>query len=50
MDCGFFYVEQKTQVRSHRLDITIRYTFNATKSKYKGSGAGKTEQERLGSN
>lgn len=49
-DCGFFYAEQSTRVRSHRLDISIRYTFNATKSKYKGTGAGKTEQERLGGN
>ena len=49
-DCGFFYTVQKTRSRSHRLDISIRYTFNAQKSKYKGTGAGKAEQERMGSN
>ena len=49
-DCGFFYTVQKTRSRSHRLDISIRYTFNAQKSKYKGTGAGKAEQERMSSN
>ena len=46
-DCGFFYGIQTTRSRSHRLDISIRYTFNAAKSKYKGTGAGKAEQERI---
>ena len=46
-DCGFFYALQKTRSRSHRLDISIRYTFNAQKSKYKGTGAGKAERERM---
>ena len=36
--------------RSHRLDISIRYTFNAQKSKYKGTGAGKAERERMSNN
>jgi len=34
----------KTFGRSHRLDISIRYTFNAQKSKYKGTGAGQAER------
>lgn len=46
-DCGFFYTVQKTRSRSHRLDISIRYTFNAQKSKYKGTGAGQAERERM---
>ena len=46
-DCGFFYTVQKTRSRSHRLDISIRYTFNAQKSKYKGTGAGKAERQRI---
>ncbi len=50
LDCGFFYTVQKTRSRSHRLDISIRYTFNAQKSKYKGTGAGKAEQERMSNN
>ncbi len=36
--------------QKHGLDISIRYTFNAQKSKYKGTGAGKAEQQRMGSN
>ena len=49
-DCGFFYTVQKTRSRSHRLDISIRYTFNASKSKYKGTGAGQAERQRMSSN
>ena len=29
------------------VDISILYTFNAQKSKYKGTGAGKAEQQRM---
>ena len=46
-DCGFFYALQKTRSRNHRLDISIRYTFNAQKSKYKGTGAGESEKARM---
>ena len=49
-DCGFFYGMQTTRSRSHRLDISIRYTFNASKSKYKGTGVGQAERQRMGSN
>ncbi len=49
-DCGFFYTVQKTRSRSHRLDISIRYTFNAQKSKYRGTGAGQAERQRMSSN
>ena len=49
-DCGFFYGVQTTRSRSHRLDISIRYTFNASKSKYKGTGAGQSERQRMSSN
>ena len=31
----------------HRLDISLRYTFNASKSRYKGTGAGKDAQSRM---
>ena len=46
-DCGFFYALQKTRSRNHRLDISIRYTFNAQKSRYKGTGAGNAERQRM---
>ena len=49
-DCGFFYALQKTRSRNHRLDISIRYTFNASNSRYKGTGAGKSVQQRMASN
>ena len=41
---------QTTRSRSHRLDISIRYTFNASKSKYKGTGAGQAERQRMSGN
>ena len=50
LDTGFFNSVQKTRSRNHRLDISIRYAFNASKSKYKGTGAGKAEQERMSNN
>jgi hypothetical protein len=41
----------ESQVRSnHRLNISLRYTFNASKSKYKGTGAGQAERQRMSSN
>jgi hypothetical protein len=32
---------------NHRLDVSLRYTFNASKSRYKGTGAGKDAQTRM---
>ena len=32
---------------NHRLNISLRYTFNASKSKYKGTGAGQAERQRM---
>ncbi len=46
IDCGPNITGQKTK-RGSRLEFSLRYTFNASKSKYKGTGAGKAEQERL---
>ena len=33
---------------SRELQVTVRYKFNATQSKYKGTGAGQEERSRLG--
>jgi hypothetical protein len=33
-----------------RIATFLCYTFNAQKSKYKGTGAGKAEQQRMGNN
>jgi hypothetical protein len=46
-DAGFL-VHTETPVRNnHRLDVSLRYTFNASKSRYKGTGAGKDAQSRM---
>ena len=46
-DCGgYSYWEGKTR-SNHRLNISLRYTFNASKSKYKGTGAGQAERQRM---
>jgi hypothetical protein len=50
MDCGFYHAEEATRRSNHRFNIALRYAFNASKSKYKGTGAGKVEQERMSSN
>ena len=46
-DAGFFIYKEHPQRNYHRLDISIRYTFNASKSRYKGTGAGKDAQNRM---
>ena len=37
-----------TKRDSRQLEVTVRYKFNATQSKYKGTGAGQEERSRLG--
>ena len=36
-----------TKNDSRQLEVTVRYKFNATQSKYKGTGAGQEERSRL---
>ena len=44
----FAAIQEGHIIRSnHRLDISLRYTFNASKSKYKGTGAGQAERQRM---
>lgn len=38
---------QISQYDSRQVMFTVRYKFNATRNKYKGSGAGESEKERL---
>ena len=47
MDCGYYFLDQRSRNNSHRLDMSLRYTFNASQSKYKGTGAGKDAQSRM---
>lgn len=47
MDCGYYVLDQWTKNNTHRLDVSLRYTFNASQSKYKGTGAGKDAMSRM---
>ncbi len=38
---------QVSKYDSRKIILTVRYKFNATRNKYKGSGAGESEKERL---
>ena len=50
MDCGGYQNTEDAVRSNHRLNVTLRYTFNASKSKYKGTGAGQAERQRMSSN
>ncbi len=39
--------EQSRYTDNQKIFIAVRYTFNATRNKYKGSGAGQSERQRL---
>ncbi len=47
MDCGYYLLHQHCINNRQRLDISLRYTFNAQQSKYKGTGAGKEAAGRM---
>lgn len=47
MDCGYYLLQQHSINNRQRLDISLRYTFNAQQSKYKGTGAGKEAADRM---
>jgi hypothetical protein len=40
-------VMQNTQVRHRQISLTLRYKFNTTRSKYKGTGAGESQKNRM---
>ena len=40
-------IYQFSQWDSRELEITLRYKFNATKNRYKGTGAGQVEISRM---
>ena len=50
MDCGGYQMTENAVRSNHRLNISLRYTFNASKSKYKGTGAGQAERQRMSRN
>ncbi len=48
IDCGYYYLSQWMRSNNHRLNISLRYTFNVARNKYKGSGAGQETIQRMG--
>lgn len=48
MDCGYYLLNQRSDNNLQRFELSLRYTFNAQQSKYKGTGAGKGVAGRMG--
>ena len=46
---GHYNITQSVLMDTQRLVFSIRYRFNTTESKYKGTGAGKDARQRMGS-
>ena len=46
---GHYSITQSVLMDTQRLVFSIRYRFNTTESKYKGTGAGKDARQRMGS-
>ena len=46
---GHYNITQSVLMDTQRLVFSIRYRFNTTESKYKGTGAGKDARSRMGS-
>jgi hypothetical protein len=48
-DCGYNQIQQNNRFSTHKLMLSVIYRLNATRSKYKGTGAGRDVQARMGS-
>jgi hypothetical protein len=46
-DMGNYKIQQNNRYSTHKLQLTLIYRLNATRSKYKGTGAGKDAQQRM---
>ena len=46
-DMGYYKIQQNNVYSTHKLQFTVIYRLNATRSKYKGTGAGKDAQQRM---
>lgn len=44
---GDYNIYQKNSYDTREVSVTVRYKFNATKSKYKGTGAGESQKNRM---
>ncbi len=49
VDYGSYVISQTNKMDFNRVILTVRYSFNAARSKYKGTGAGKDAISRIGS-
>ena len=47
-DCGYNQIQQNNRFSTHKLMLSLIYRLNATRSKYKGTGAGRDAQARMG--
>ena len=47
-DCGYNQIQQNNRFSTHKLMLSLIYRLNATRSKYKGTGAGRDVQARMG--
>ena len=47
IDCGYYVLDQESRPDYHSLEVSLRYSFNASRNRYKGTGAGKDIQSRL---
>ncbi len=47
LDNGYFQLHQTSDQNYHRLNVILRYTFNSSSNKYKGSGAGADAKNRM---
>ena len=46
-DMGYYKIQQNNRYSTYKLQFTVIYRLNATRSNYKGTGAGKDAQQRM---
>ncbi|MBR5086057.1 MAG: TonB-dependent receptor family protein [Muribaculaceae bacterium] len=46
-DMGYYQIQQNNRYSTHKFVLSLNYRFNTTRSKYKGTGAGKDAQQRM---
>ena len=46
-DMGYYQIQQNNHFSTHKFQVSVYYRLNATRSKYKGTGAGKDAQARM---
>ena len=44
---GYYQIQQNNVFSTHKFQLSVYYRLNSTRSKYKGTGAGKDAQERM---